>query len=135
MVAGDFNDETCDRSIREVLGAVQQGAVNGVPADALYFSTAPGPGDRVGGSIKYRGRWYLFDHVFYSSGLAEMKGTGLFIPPGSVNIFMPDFLLERDRQWTGWKPLRTWMGWKYQAGFSDHLPLTADLYCRESGAD
>ena len=40
-------------------------------------------------------------------------------------VFINDapFLLEEDKKYGGVKPLRTFNGYRYQRGFSDHLPL------------
>ena len=33
------------------------------------------------------------------------------------------FLLEEDSKYGGMKPFRTYNGYQYQSGFSDHLPV------------
>jgi hypothetical protein len=35
--------------------------------------------------------------------------------------------LEEDKKYGGVKPLRTYNGYRYQRGFSDHLPLVVRL--------
>ena len=42
-------------------------------------------------------------------------------------IFNAPFLLEPDNTYLGQKPFRTFNGFKYQGGFSDHLPVFVDL--------
>jgi hypothetical protein len=45
----------------------------------------------------------------------------------SVFIHAPLFLLEKDSQYGGWRPRRTYNGMRYQPGYSDHLPLVVRL--------
>jgi hypothetical protein len=44
-------------------------------------------------------------------------------------IFDADFLLEKDEKNMGVKPFRTYSGFSYKGGFSDHLPVYIDLIC------
>ena len=37
---------------------------------------------------------------------------------------------DRDKTWRGVRPFRTYYGFKYEGGFSDHLPLTVDFLIR-----
>jgi len=41
----------------------------------------------------------------------------------NAEIFKAGFLLEPDIKFGGLKPKRTYVGFKYQEGFSDHLPV------------
>jgi hypothetical protein len=36
-------------------------------------------------------------------------------------------LLKDDTRWLGKKPFRTYEGFKYNGGFSDHLPVYVDI--------
>lgn len=65
------------------------------------------------GTLKYKGEWELIDHFVVSDPLAECK----------MEIYNPDFLLERDNQYLSKKPARTYSGPKYLGGVSDHLPI------------
>lgn len=47
--------------------------------------------------------------------------------PGSARIFSPPFLLTKDKTWRGERPFRTYYGFKYEGGYSDHLPLIVDF--------
>ena len=47
--------------------------------------------------------------------------------PDGFTIFSPGFLLETDEINMGIKPFRTYVGFRYQNGFSDHLPIYIDL--------
>jgi len=45
----------------------------------------------------------------------------------SMTIFDPDWILEDDKKYLGKKPFRTNLGYKYNGGFSDHLPVFIDI--------
>ena len=66
-------------------------------------------------TYRYQGFWQSIDHVFVSTVLVD------FIDKAFIND--APFLLEEDKKYGGVKPLRTFNGYRYQRGFSDHLPL------------
>ena len=106
-MAGDLNDEFSDPSLAMVL-KIQAGdgmysdtilydTRMKVPEDALLFSEGEVSESpqllyqaEVPGTIKYRGRWYTFDHIFVSG--AFMTDSNLFVIPGGKCIHSPDFL-------------------------------------------
>ena len=51
----------------------------------------------------------------------------LYIKNKTAVIFNADFLLIDDQKFMGKKIFRTYIGGRYQGGFSDHLPLYIDL--------
>ena len=104
IVAGDFNDYADSPSLAYL---AQQGLHN-VTAEARGQHGAQG-------TYRYEGRWESIDHVLFSPSLLEGVGR----------VFINDapFLLEDDKKYGGVKPLRTYLGFRYQHGFSDHLPL------------
>ena len=104
VVAGDFNDDADAPAMLQL----EQGGLHNVTRQARGRHGAEG-------SYRYDGRWQSIDHVLVS-------GTLL----GNVHeAFVNDapFLLEEDKKYGGVKPLRTFNGYRYQRGFSDHLPL------------
>ena len=108
IVAGDFNDGATDPALRFLEGHglhnVTAGATGTHGAKATY---------------RYQGRWQSIDHVFVSGRLLDsVKQTYINDAP---------FLLEEDKKYGGVKPLRTFNGYRYQRGFSDHLPLVVRL--------
>lgn len=66
------------------------------------------------GTYKYQGEWNSLDQVYYSSQLWKKV---------SYEIYMPSWLLEEDSRFMGMKPKRTFVGYHYNGGYSDHLPL------------
>ncbi len=70
-------------------------------------------------TYKYRGKWGSVDHLFVAGQLL----------PENCSAFIPQipFLLEKDEKYTGERPRRTYRGYAYSGGISDHLPLLLDF--------
>ena len=81
------------------------------------------------GSHKYQGEWSQLDQIIVNRDLITQESS-MHIIPESIHIFAPDFLLTKDKTWRGVRPFRTYYGFKYEGGFSDHLPLTVDFLIR-----
>jgi len=71
------------------------------------------------GTYKYRGQWSPIDQVMILQALQEPS-----ITVSSLQIFP---LLTEDLNFGGLKPLRTYDGYVFIGGISDHLPLLIDL--------
>ena len=108
MVAGDFNDGAVSPSL---LQYEQHGLVN----LTKYAKGANG----VRGTYRYKGEWESIDHILGSSSINNKVDTAF--------IHAPQFLLEEDARYGGYRPRRTYIGPRYQGGFSDHLPLVVRL--------
>ena len=67
------------------------------------------------GTYRYRGEWHSLDHTLVSSKLYNKVD--------SVYINDAPFLLEDEPKYGGKRPMRTFQGYRYQRGYSDHLPL------------
>lgn len=108
LLAGDFNSEYSDYAL-EPLRTARFGGDTLVPLIT--------GGEQ--GSYKYRGRWSLIDQVLVTgpSSPASILAAPLSLSP----------LLTGDLQYGGMKPLRTYEGYRYTGGISDHLPLVIDL--------
>ena len=109
IISGDFNDETKDESVSFLLA---KGMV-----DVSYGAKSR---NGSGGTYKYQGVWSSIDHILISESLMPMFKD--------CNICDFPFLLEKDEKYGGMMPLRTYQGYKYKAGFSDHLPLAAHFF-------
>ena len=73
------------------------------------------------GSYKYQGEWETIDQILISNALTHPETKGLRYYDAKV-LNLP-FLLEADTQYGGEKPKRTFIGYRYNGGFSDHLPV------------
>ena len=45
----------------------------------------------------------------------------------TVRIYDAEWIMEPDEKYMGLKPKRTYNGYRYQDGFSDHLPIVLTL--------
>lgn len=71
------------------------------------------------GTYKYHGVWSCLDQFYASNALMPLLSE--------PQIFAPDWLLEADPKYLGSKPYRTYIGPRYNGGYSDHLPIYIDL--------
>jgi hypothetical protein len=73
------------------------------------------------GSYKYQGVWNQLDQMMVSRPMAS------YLKDGSPRIFNDKFMLTNDKTWRGERLQRIYYGYKYEGGFSDHLPVVADF--------
>ena len=71
------------------------------------------------GTHKYQGHWTCLDQFYTSSALDSIS---------HARIYNAEWLQEPDEKYLGLKPKRTYNGFHYQNGFSDHLPIILELY-------
>jgi endonuclease/exonuclease/phosphatase family metal-dependent hydrolase len=81
------------------------------------------------GTYRYMGRWEMIDQIFVSRGLID-SSRGLNTGSNMLKICDYDFMLKDDSRYPGKSPFSTWSGFRYQGGFSDHLPVLLDLNIR-----
>ncbi len=123
IVMGDFNDGPMDKSIQDTLQAIYPGTETRGELINLSYPIADAD---TSGTLKYRGQWYIFDQIMVSDYLLEVD-QGYSCGLESFSVFQAGFLLEDDVKGYGKKPYRTYVGYKYNNGFSDHLPVILDL--------
>ena len=70
--------------------------------------------------------WSVFDQIIVS-GVLLNGASGLLAKQSAANIINHSFLFEKDEKYGGSKPNRTYYGYTYQGGFSDHLPVLLQL--------
>ena len=124
---GDFNDEPSDESLVEYLKA--EADLDNPCGTCLYNLTVIPASGAVKGTLKYQGKWSLFDQMIVSGNLLTAE-DGLAAGEGRYTIFMKPYLLTEDKAYEGYRPFRTYIGFNYQGGFSDHLPVYMDLILR-----
>ena len=81
------------------------------------------------GTYRYMGTWEMIDQVLVNCNMLQGK-NGIHTSQNLVTIFKPDFLLYKDPKYPGYSPYSTYHGFKYQGGYSDHLPILLDLKMR-----
>jgi len=114
---GDFNDGPKNESISRVFEAKESD--NPEIKDEMIDLSSAWLSDPVQ-TIKSQYVWETFDQWIVSDYFLENKGCLKFL---KAEIFKAGFLMEPDVKFGGVKPKRTYIGYKYQEGFSDHLPV------------
>ena len=99
IVMGDMNSEPKD----DLKGLVNRMIVESQKSKVESY-----------GTHKYQGRWTCLDQ-FYTSYNIQKNST--------VYIYDAEWIQETDEKYLGLKPKRTFNGFRYQNGFSDHLPV------------
>lgn len=124
LIMGDFNDTPEDISIRRELNTYP--STDSLSRHPLYNLFADTRSLNHLGSHKYQGEWSQLDQIIVSSNLFHSNARMRVIPE-SIRVFNAPFLLTKDKTWRGERPRRTFYGFKYEGGYSDHLPLIADF--------
>ena len=70
------------------------------------------------GTHKYQGIWTCLDQFYVSHSI---------FPQSTATIFSPPWLLEEDTKYLDLKPRRTYVGFRYNDGYSDHLPIVLTI--------
>jgi hypothetical protein len=123
---GDFNDEPGDESLAVVLKARTE-LEEPWSAGLHNLACVSNNGESVQGTLKYQGSWNIFDQIIVSADMLT-DTRGLRVKPDGFTILNNLFLLESDDTYTGYKPFRTYSGFIYKGGFSDHLPVYVDVF-------
>ena len=104
LIAGDFNDG--DESL--IIKQIEQ-------HDILNLTKEASAPKDVQGTYRYKGQWESIDHILGSPSISNKECAAF--------IHAPQFLLEEEKRYGGYRPRRTYNGPRYQPGYSDHLPL------------
>ena len=76
--------------------------------------------EQVGqGTHKYQGVWSCLDQYYVSKELKDRV---------SVQIYSPEWLLEEDNKYLDYQPKRTFVGFRYHGGYSDHMPIVLTIH-------
>ena len=121
VVMGDMNDGPLDKSMTAGLRALSD-TTHAKPS-TLFNLSAYKMKEPIG-TIKYQGKWSVFDQIIVSGGL--LRGS-FRTDVNRSQIFKADYLFEPDNRYQGVKPFRTYIGLRYNKGFSDHLPVYLDI--------
>ena len=124
IIAGDFNDEPKNISLSTTLGAKL--LYDNINDTSLYNMSNYLQDEKKQGSHKYEGKWGMLDQ-FIVSGALLSKHTKISTGTTKIHIYNAAFLLEPDKEYLGDKPKRTYNGFMYNGGFSDHLPTYLDF--------
>ena len=123
IIAGDFN---CTPEDNEILTLIELSKNINSERDTLFINLSELSANKGIGTYKYMGTWEMIDQVIVSEWFLKCN-EGYYADRGSFRVFHPDFLLKRDPVYPGLTPFSTYRGYRYQGGFSDHLPVILDL--------
>ena len=108
MVIGDFNDDPHSPSIKQLVN--NYNLFN--PMETLRSYNR--------GTTKHHWQWHLFDQILISTNF--FKTSSRLFEFRSADIFDADFLKLPKGKYKG-VPFRTYVGKRYQGGYSDHFPV------------
>ena len=120
VAMGDFNDPPGAPCLLKHLGA---GKIKGIPHRDSLYNLSFAWKDLPVGTQKYRAHWQLLDQIIVTGNMIETRNSAI----QQARIFSPAFLLTDDSRYTGTKPFRTYTGYSYTGGFSDHLPVILEV--------
>lgn len=127
IILGDFNETLKERVFTEVFQPSVFSPQNEMAIKNNEFYdlavTSSNKKDEIG-TYNMRGFWETIDHILVTGNLlngnAQMK-----IVPNGYGVFHPKFLQMYDYGKGYYRPFKTYNGYRYQGGFSDHLPTFA----------
>jgi len=119
VVMGDFNENPESDLFLDVIKAdkLEEGKI--LVNSALNLK-------KGAGTLKYQQSWDVFDQIIVSRSFFNEESRIKMRTPQLRIVDLP-FLLEMDSNYGGMRPIRTYVGFKYAGGYSDHLPVWIDL--------
>jgi predicted extracellular nuclease len=123
LIMGDFNDEPSNKSMLEMLKTKWNGKNESGELCNLFF---PVEMKSRTGSFKFRDQWNFLDQIIVSGNLLK-SDRSFHVLPETAAIFQAGFLLTDDATYGGKRPKKTFHGYKYEGGYSDHLPVFVDF--------
>lgn len=129
IITGDYNDEPNSKCVIESLNA--KGDWDNLKEGELYNFMYNMKEKQGLGTYKYQGFWDLIDQFIVSPQMLN-PSNNLYLKRTSAQIYKQDWLLEDDQESPGGKPFRTYVGSRYQGGYSDHLPVFLDIYFKKT---
>ncbi|MCH2232856.1 MAG: endonuclease/exonuclease/phosphatase family protein [Crocinitomicaceae bacterium] len=124
LAMGDFNDHPDDDSMEEILMAKK--AAKGLGKSDLINMIWQYEDDGLG-THKYQHEWGVLDQIVITPAFLNDTNR-IHTNMKAAKIFMGDFLLEAEKDGVGKTPNRTYIGFQFHGGYSDHLPIFVDLY-------
>lgn len=121
FIMGDMNDDPFSPSMAKSLGARRK--MEDVKAGELF-----NPWWQIlldgHGTLKYDGKWNLFDQIVMSQNCLDIRKTKEYnsLTFYKADIFIRDYLFQEGGKYKG-NPKRTHAGGVWLDGYSDHLPV------------
>lgn len=122
FIMGDLNDDPFSPSVAKSLGARRE--IKDVEDGGLYNPWWDMLAKKGQGTLKYRGKWNLFDQIIMSKNLLDKDYSTLKFFRNE--IFSRDWLFQTEGKYKGYTK-RTTAGGVWINGYSDHLPVVVYL--------
>ena len=104
LIAGDFNDQPKDYSLRN---------------DFAYdFFNAFEQNNLGPGTVRFKNKWVVFDQILLDQNLLKSD----YLTYIAAGIYNPPYLIESKGRYKG-SPKRSFRGRHFQDGYSDHFPV------------
>lgn len=123
LIMGDMNDDPDNKSMKSCLGAVREKEDVKSPAD-LYNPWWNILRKKGHGTLKYKGKWNLFDQIVLTGNLLGNDRSTLKLY--KTEIFSRNYMFQQEGRYKG-NTLRTHAGGVWLNGYSDHLPVIVYL--------
>lgn len=115
---GDFNDDPTDESIKKNLNTVKYDNNLNSP---LMFNPYEKMFSDGFGTLKYRGKWNMFDQIILSTNSLKSNSLNDFYFDGAY-VYSKSYLINQSGNYKGY-PFRSFVGGNFIGGYSDHLPV------------
>ncbi len=126
LIMGDFNDTPNEESVSNSLKAKSpENYKSGNLVNLMYPMMSANIGTHFYSGGATGAEWSVLDQMVVSSNLLD-DSLGLRVKNKQAHIFSADFLFEKNNKGMT-VPYRTFIGMKYNGGFSDHLPVYMDI--------
>lgn len=109
IVMGDMNSGPVEDLKGLTNKMLKETFLGGAVTDFLPLQQKDAPGTH-----KYQGRWTYLDHFYVSPSIDSLS---------QAQVYDAEWIQETDEKYMGLKPKRTYNGYRYQNGYSDHLPI------------
>lgn len=126
ILMGDFNATFTDHCIRKSLSAEPASTYTNGKDKSLFILLPKEYYSGKIGTYKYRGEWEFIDHIMINGRMLNNTNRLRYVGHSS-RISALDFLLIPDERYGGVQMNKTYVGFRYQGGISDHLPVCADF--------
>lgn len=123
IAMGDFNDHPDDESMHKILKAKKY--LKDLNEDDLLNLVWQYEFKK--GTHKYDHEWGILDQFVVTPCLMDST-QDLYTSMQSTVIYDSPYLLEAEKDGVGKITNRTYIGFKYHGGYSDHLPVYMDVY-------
>ena len=126
IIMGDMNDDPHNKSMVEGVGCKSE--IDETGPDDMFNPWYNVLLKQKQGTLKYDGRWNLFDQIVVSQNLLNQNGQKDFstLKLWKWDIFKRDYLFQTEGKYKGGTK-RTHAGGVWLDGYSDHLPTVIYL--------